>query len=333
MTKAVLVTGGAGYIGSHACKALARAGYLPVVFDDLSAGHERAVKWGPLVLGNLLDLAALDGVITRNDPVAVMHFAGCTYVGESVEDPAKYYRNNVVGTFNLLNAMRRAKIGKIVYSSSCTVYGDTGETRLDETYPVAPISPYGRTKLAAERMIADFATAYGMSYMSLRYFNAAGADPDGEIGEDHNPEPHLVPRLISAALGHEPEVRIFGTDYPTPDGTCVRDYVHVTDLAEAHIRALKRLDGDDAPTVVNLGAGRGASVRQVIDAVSCIAGSPLPVRDAPRRDGDPAFLVADIGLAKSALAWSPGLSNLAQIVRTAWSWHSNADTEKTPNCV
>ena len=331
MTKAVLVTGGAGYIGSHACKALARAGYLPGVFDDLSAGHEHAVKWGPLELGNLLDMAALDRVITRNDPVAVIHFAGCAIVGESVENPTKYYRNNVAGTLNLLNAMRRANIGKIVFSSSCTVYGDSGETRLDETHPLAPINPYGRTKLVAERMIADFAAAYGMSYMSLRYFNAAGADPDGEIGEDHDPEPHLLPRLIGAALGHEPEVRIFGTDYPTPDGTCVRDYVHVTDLAEAHIRALKRLDGDDAPTAVNLGAGRGVSVRQVIDAVSCIAGSPLPVRDASRRLGDPAYLVADIGLAKSELAWSPDLSSLTQIVRTAWSWHRNAGTEKTPN--
>ena len=330
MTKVVLVTGGAGYIGSHACKALARAGYLPLVFDDLSAGHERAVKWGPLELGNLLDMAALNGVITRNNPVAVIHFAGCTYVGESIEDPAKFYRNNVAGTLNLLNAMRCANLDKIVFSSSCTVYGDPGETPLDENHPVAPISPYGRTKLAAEHMIADFAAAYGMSYMSLRYFNAAGADPDGEIGENHDPEPHLVPRLIGAALGHEPEVRVFGTDYPTPDGTCVRDYVHVMDLAEAHIRALKRLDGDDAPTAVNLGAGRGVSVRQVIDAVSSIAGSALAVRDASRRVGDPAYLVADIGLAKSALAWSPGLSSLTQIVRTAWNWHRNADTEKNP---
>jgi UDP-arabinose 4-epimerase len=177
-------------------------------------------------------------------------------------------------------------------------------------------------------MIGDFAAAYGTSYMALRYFNAAGADPDGEIGEDHDPEPHLVPRLIRAVQGREPEVHIFGTDYPTPDGTCVRDYVHVTDLAQAHVQALKRLDGDNPPTVVNLGAGRGVSVRQVINAVSCIAGSPVPVRDAPRRDGDPAYLVAEIGLAKSALAWSPSLSSLARIVRTAWSWHGNADAEK-----
>ncbi len=318
---AVLVTGGAGYIGSHACKALAGAGYLPVAFDDLSTGHEGSVKWGPLERGSLLDGAALDGAMTRHDPVAVIHFAGCAYVGESVEEPAKYYGNNLAGTLNLLNSMRRAKVARMVFSSSCTVYGDTSETVLDETNPVAPISPYGRTKLAVEHMLDDFAVAYGMSYMALRYFNAAGADGDGEIGEDHDPEPHLIPRIIGVAQGREAEVRIYGTDYPTPDGTCVRDYVHVTDLAEAHVQALGRLDGEGAPRVVNLGAGRGVSVREVIEAVSGIAGSPVQALDAPRRDGDPAYLVAHIGLAKSALRWSPGCSSLENIVQTAWNWH------------
>ena len=264
-TARILVTGGAGYIGSHVCKTLATAGYLPVVYDNLVYGHPRAVRWGPLEQGDLLDRQRLDEVIARHRPEAVLHFAAYAYVGESVEDPDKYYRNNVAVSLTLLEAMRGHGIGKLVLSCTCATYGVPRTIPIPEHHLQAPINPYGASKLMVERMLRDFEHAYGLRSVALRYFNAAGADPDTEIGEDHDPETHLIPLVLDAALGKRPSITVFGDDYDTPDGTCIRDYIHVTDLADAHVLALEYLEDGGISTAYNLGNGRGFSVRELID--------------------------------------------------------------------
>ena len=317
----LLVTGGAGYVGAHACKALAARGYRPIVFDNLVYGHEAAVKWGPLEVGDIADRARLDAVIAEHQPQAVMHFAAFTYVGESVADPGKYYRNNVAGTLSLLEAMRDHRIGRLVFSSTAATYGMPDAVPIPETAPKAPINPYGQSKWTAEQMIADFAAAHGLRSAALRYFNAAGADPDGEIGECHDPESHLIPLAMQAVTGDGPPLTLFGDDYPTPDGTCIRDYIHVADLADAHVRALERLDRRDGADAFNLGTGSGASVRQVLDAIERVAGKPVPHSIGPRRAGDPAELVSDPAKANRELGWIPAMSDLDTIVATAWGWH------------
>jgi len=321
MSEAVLVTGGAGYIGSHACKALARAGYRPVVFDNLSRGHRAAVRWGPLVEGNLTERDKLAAALDQYRVSAVMHFAAYAYVGESVADPALYYANNFGGSMALLEAMREAGVDKIVFSSTCATYGTPAEVPILETAPQLPVNPYGETKLAIERALHWYGEAYGLRSVSLRYFNAAGADPEGEIGERHEPETHLVPLVLEAALGERQQIDIYGTDYPTPDGTAIRDYIHVQDLAEAHLRALEHLGAGRQSVALNLGTGRGCSVREVIRAAEAVIGKPIPSRVTARRPGDPPVLVADPGLAAKLLGWRAQVSDLATIVRTALAWH------------
>lgn len=319
--KNILVTGGAGYIGAHACKALAAAGYTPVAFDSLAMGHRRAVQWGPLEVGDIADRVRLDTVFERYRPEAVMHFAAFAYVGESVAEPARYYRNNVAGSLTLLEAMRDHGVGQMVFSSTCATYGLPQTPRLTEAHPQQPINPYGASKLMVERMLTDFAAAYGLRFVALRYFNAAGADPDGDIGETHDPETHLIPLAIAAARGERAALEIFGTDYPTADGTAIRDYVHVWDLAVAHVLALDYLRCGGDPTALNLGVGRGYSVREVIDAVTAAAGRAVPFREVDRRPGDPPELVAEAGQALALLGWAPRLTRLEEIVESAWRWH------------
>ena len=321
MARAVLVTGGAGYIGSHACKALAQAGYLPVALDNLSYGHEWAVQWGPLVKGDILDPAALDAVFTEYRPQAVLHFAAFAYVGESVTNPEKYYRNNVVGTLSLLEAMRRHDCKRVVFSSTCATYGVPERLPLTEDCPQRPINPYGWSKLMMEQILRDFQQAYGMSFASLRYFNAAGADMGGEIGEDHDPETHLIPLIILAAMGKRGHIEVFGTDYPTPDGTAVRDYIHVDDLADAHVLALRRLEREPGGLFINLGTEAGNSVLEVIKAVEKVSGRTVPVQYGPRRAGDPHALYADAARAREWLGWKPK-HGIEEIVASAWKWHS-----------
>ena len=320
MSNAILVTGGAGYVGSHACKALADAGYRPVVYDNLSRGHREAVRWGPLVEGDLHDTARVAGALRDHGATAVMHFAAFAYVGESVTEPETYYRNNVGGTLALLEAMRRAGVGTIVFSSTCAVYGIPERLPIVETTPKAPLNPYGETKLAIERALHWYAGAYGLCFAALRYFNAAGADPAGEIGEDHDPETHLIPRVLRAALGTGDPVEVYGTDYPTPDGTAIRDYIHVADLADAHVRALGYLGAGGENGAMNLGTGQGCSVRQVIAAVERVAGRPVPFRESARRPGDPPELVADPALARTRLGWQPRHSDLDTIIQTTLAW-------------
>ena len=321
MSRTVLVTGGAGYIGSHACKALSRAGFTPVTIDNLVYGHDWAVKWGPFIKGDILDGRLLDQVFGTFSPVSVIHFAAFAYVGESVSDPGKYYQNNVAGTISLLEAMRRNDCRNIVFSSTCATYGTPDRVPISEDHPQRPINPYGRSKFMIEQILRDFHDAYGLRYASLRYFNAAGGDPDGEIGEDHEPETHLIPLVVHAALGMRPFVEVFGNDYPTPDGTAVRDYIHVTDLAEAHVLALQHiLDGGES-VCLNLGTGQGNSVREVIRAVEEETGTEVPVREAPRRPGDPPMLVAEAARAAEQLRWKPCFTDIRSIVRTALQWH------------
>jgi len=321
MSANILVTGGAGYIGSHTCKALKAAGYNPVTFDSMVYGHEWAVKWGPLIKGDILDGEALDAVFKEYQPQAVLHFAAFAYVGESVSDPEKYYRNNVMGTLSLLSAMRRAGCRHIVFSSTCATYGVPRELPLREDHPQKPINPYGWTKLMMEQTLADFDHAYGIRNACLRYFNAAGADPDGEIGEDHDPETHLIPLVVYATQGRRGHVEIYGTDYDTRDGTCVRDYIHVTDLAQAHILALRRIQDKDESLTVNLGTGNGQTVREVIRAVEKVSGRKTPVTEGPRRPGDPPGLYARADKAYELLGWKPRLGDVETIVGTAWKWH------------
>lgn len=320
-TSNVLVTGGAGYVGSHACKALAAAGYRPVCYDSLIRGHRELVRWGPLEEGDLLDAARLDEVFARYRPASVMHFAAFAYVGESVSDPALYFRNNVQGSLTLLDAMRRHGVDRFVFSSTCAVYGIPEVVPIAETEKRRPINPYGTSKLMVEMMLEDFHRAFGLRYVALRYFNAAGADPDGEIGECHDPETHLIPLVLDAAAGRRPHVEIYGEDYDTPDGTCIRDYIHVTDLAAAHVLALKYLDRDGAGGAFNLGNAAGTSVREVIALAGEITGREVPVRHAPRREGDPPRLVADSSRIVRELGWRPAHSDIRDIVATAWAWH------------
>ena len=318
----VLVTGGAGYIGSHACKALAQAGHRPVVYDNLSRGWRDAVRWGPLEVGDVGDPAALDAAFARHRPDCVMHFAALAYVGESVVDPAAYYRTNLGGTLTLLDAMRRHGVPCLVFSSTCAIYGLPERVPMDEDTPQAPISPYGAAKQMVERVLADYAAAYGLRAIALRYFNAAGADPDGLIGERHEPESHAVPLAILAALGRRERFRVLGTDYPTPDGTAIRDYVHVDDLAAAHVTAADRLIAGGPGGAFNLGTGRGTSVLELLRAVERVAGRPVPVEFAPRRPGDAPVLVAAAGRVRTALGWRPAYDSIDAIVATAWRWHA-----------
>jgi len=315
----VLVTGGAGYIGSHACKALAAAGFTPVAYDNLSRGFAHSVKWGPLETGDLLDRTRLEAVIRHHRPEAVMHFAAFAYVGESTADPALYYRNNLVGTLTLLEAMRAEGVDRMVFSSSCTIFGASAACPIAEDAPQASISPYGATKLFAEQMLADHAAAYGLRAVAMRYFNAAGADPDGEIGEDHDPETHLIPLVLDAATSGRP-LTLNGTDYPTPDGTCIRDYVHVSDLAAAHVLAVTGLGRAPGLAAYNLGTGVGLSNLQIIEAVRRRTGLEIEVVAGPRRPGDPPVLTADPARAMRELGWKPALSDVETIIDTAWGW-------------
>lgn len=322
MTKTILVTGGAGYVGSNACKVLAAAGFSPVIFDNLSNGHDWAVKWGPLVRGDVLCPTDLDDAFVTHKPDAVMHFAALIEVGQSVKRPGDFYCTNVTGTLNVLEAMKRAGVSDIVFSSTCAVHGDVGDALITENSPIAPISPYAKTKAVVEGMLADFAASDGLNAVALRYFNASGADPDGELGEAHDPESHLIPIACQAALGQRDGMFIYGDDYATPDGTCVRDYVHVTDLADAHVKALKRLQGGQKGVeAFCLGGGVGSSVHQVLEAVKRISGVDFPVKMEARRPGDAPMLVADVGKAKTILDWTPTHSELDNIAQTAWNWH------------
>ncbi len=316
----VLVTGGAGYVGSHACKALSRAARDVVVFDSLVAGHREAVRFGPLVVGDITDLAAVRDALRSHRIDAVMHFAAFLDVGESVREPIKYYRNNLLGTLTVLEAMILESVPLFVFSSTCATYGEPQEVPIPETHVQRPINSYGESKLAVERALVHLEAAHGVRWTALRYFNAAGADPEGEIGEDHAPEIHLIPRAIEAATGGR-GLQLFGDDYPTPDGTCLRDYVHVSDLADAHVRALDRLAQGAPSTAYNLGTGRPHSVRDVIRAVERATGRAVPWSLASRRPGDPAALYAAPGRARAELDWTPRHPDLDAIVHTAWTWH------------
>jgi UDP-arabinose 4-epimerase len=319
----VLVTGGAGYIGSQTAKALAKAGHEIVVLDNLVTGHPEAVKWGPLIEGDLGDKELLEKIFKEQHIEAVLHFAASLLVGESVTDPQKYFWNNVVNTLVLLDAMKAGRVKHIVFSSSAAVYGSPEKVPIPEDHPMRPVNPYGETKLSMERAIRWYGVAYGLSGVSLRYFNAAGADLDGELGEEHDLESHLIPLVVKAALGQRPEVEIFGTDYPTPDGTAIRDYIHVTDLADAHVLALEYLAAGGATTELNLGTGEGHSVREVVAGVGKLCGGQVPAKNAPRRAGDPPVLVADPTKARELLHWQPQHSDLDTIIQSAWKWHSS----------
>jgi len=321
----VLVTGGAGYIGSHACKELARAGHVPVTIDNLVYGHRSAVRWGPFVRGDLADGPLVRRVLREHRIKAVMHFAAYAYVGESMQEPGKYFENNFCNSVTLLEAMRAEGVEILVFSSTCATYGNPRTVPIREDHPQQPVNPYGESKLFVERMLERFGAAHGLRYAALRYFNAAGADADGELGEDHDPETHLIPLVIEAAQGRRPHVSIFGTDYPTRDGTAVRDYVHVTDLARAHVSALRRLQIGGECMRLNLGTGQGHSVREVIRMVEDVGGRMVPVKEAPRRPGDPPELVAASSQAGDMLDWSPRHSDLRNIIETAWRWHARHD--------
>jgi len=316
----VLVTGGAGYIGSHAAKALQRAGHRVVVFDNLIAGHRAAAKFGALEVGDITDLAAVRHALRAHEVFAVMHFAAFLDVGESVRLPAKYYRNNVIGALTVLEAMAAESVKYFVFSSTCATYGEPVETPIAETHPQQPINSYGESKLAVERALPHFERAYGIHSTALRYFNASGADPEGEIGEDHSPEIHLIPRAIDAATGGV-GLTVFGDDYPTPDGTCLRDYIHVADLASAHLRALEALVETGKSGAYHLGTGHPHSVREVIESVQRATGRSVPWTLGPRRPGDPAVLYASAKKAQSELHWTPQYPDLDTIVGTAWAWH------------
>ncbi len=317
----ILVTGGAGYIGSHVCKQLYRRGYVPVAYDNLCSGNEEAVRWGPLERGDIRDRTRLGEIIRLYRPGAVMHFAALLDVAGSIRNPASFYENNLLGTACLLGEMRRYNIPYIVFSSTAAVYGQPESSApLSEDSLLQPINPYGNTKLASEQMIRDYACVYGMRHAVLRYFNAAGADPEGDLGTAYKKDTHLVPLLMQVAAGERPSIAIYGTDYATPDGTAIRDYIHVSDLAAAHIIALERLlDGRESFTV-NLGTNKGCSVRKVIDTARAVTGLELPAQDSPRRPGDPAMLVADASLARRLLQWQPERSDLETILATAWVW-------------
>ena len=320
----ILVTGGAGYIGSHAVLALQRSGYQVVILDNLVYGHQDIVEnllKTELVVGDTNDRTLLDNLFQTHDIAAVMHFAAYAYVGESVGDPAKYYRNNVIGTLTLLEAMRAAGINKFVFSSTCATYGVPKTIPIPEDHPQNPINPYGASKLMVERILKDFAPAYDFKSVYFRYFNAAGADPDGLLGEDHNPETHLIPLVLQTALGKRESISIFGTDYPTEDGSCVRDYIHVTDLADAHVLGLEYLLKGGDTTVFNLGNGNGFSVKEVIDTAREVTGKEIKAIECDRRPGDPPALVGGAEKAREVLGWNPQYSDLKTILSHAWQWH------------
>jgi UDP-glucose-4-epimerase GalE len=316
----ILVTGGAGYIGSHAVRLFLSRGHDVWVYDTLSAGHTAAVPAERLIVGDLAELPRLDHTLVTRRIEAVVHFAASALVGESVTNPSKYYQNNLVNSVQLLDALRRHGIGRFVFSSTCATYGIPLKVPITEDEKQVPINPYGNTKLAVEHALADYARAYSWGFAALRYFNAAGASPAGDIGEDHDPESHLIPLVLQAVLGQRPAVTIFGNDYPTPDGTCIRDYIHVDDLAEAHLLALEAL-APGKHLYYNLGTGRGYSVKEVIRAAEEVTGKPVPVRDGPRREGDPPVLVAASEKVQRELGWRPRYTDLRAVVETAWNWH------------
>jgi UDP-glucose-4-epimerase GalE len=325
----VLVTGGAGYIGSHAAQALREAGYRVTVYDNLSAGHRWAALGAPLIEGDIADVEAVRRALRDTGASAVMHFAAWLNVSDSVADPAGYYRNNVMGTLATLEAMAAESCRRFVFSSTCAVYGEPVETPISETHPTAPINAYGQTKLAIEHALPHYERAYGLRAIRLRYFNAAGADPGGELGEEHAPEIHAIPRALEAATGGA-EFKIMGDDYPTPDGTCLRDYIHVSDLADAHVRALRRLETGGAPTVYNLGTERPTSVREVVDAVERVTGRTVSKSLAPRRPGDPAVLYASARRAREELGWVAARPDIDTIVGDAWRWFQKSRDGSAP---
>jgi UDP-glucose 4-epimerase len=318
----ILVAGGAGYIGSHTCLDLFNKGFTPVVYDNLSNGHAEFVKWGPLEVGDIRDRHKLDDVFRKYDPQAVIHFAAAIEVGESVRDPGGYYDNNVSGTITLLRAAQAAGINKIVFSSTCATYGIPLSIPMDETHPQTPINPYGRSKLIVEQILKDLDLYQGFRSFTLRYFNAAGADPEGRIGEWHTPETHAIPIAFETALGRRPHFQVLGTDYDTRDGSCVRDFVHVLDLADAHSRAVEHLLGNGPSQALNLGTGHGTSVKELLEAIQNVVGRSFSIQYGPRREGDSPALVADNSLAKRTIGWSPQ-HDLQSIIGTAWNWHSN----------
>ncbi|HRW58896.1 MAG TPA: UDP-glucose 4-epimerase GalE [Chlamydiales bacterium] len=321
MNQKVLVTGGAGYIGSHVCKELHLNGMTPVVFDNFSLGHREFVKWGPYFEGDIRNLEDLDKAFKMHCPTSVIHFAASAYVGESVQNPSKYYGNNVIGSYNLLEAMRKHSVQNIIFSSSCAVYGASITNKINESHPLSPINPYGNTKKAIEMMIKDFANAYHMRYGILRYFNAAGADPDGEIGEKHLQETHLIPLLIQNALNSKEPFKIFGDSYNTEDGTAIRDFIHVKDLAIAHVNTLKYLICKDQSITLNLGSGKGFSVKEIIDRLQKQLKTNIACEIAEKREGDPPLLIADIQKAQKILLWKPSFSDIETILETACRWH------------
>jgi UDP-glucose-4-epimerase GalE len=323
-SRSILVTGGAGYIGSHCCKALHEAGYQPICFDNFSSGRREFVKWGPLIEGDVHDSDLLFHALKENKVAAVMHFAASSAVGESIVDPQKYYFNNVAGTLSLLRSMREAGCLQLVFSSTGAVYGDTGPALIREAAPKVPINPYGSSKLMIETILNDYRRAYGLNSVCLRYFNASGADLSSSIGELHDPETHLIPRALLTLQGHITDFEIFGADHPTPDGTAIRDYIHVVDLARAHILSLDMLNSGHQGGVFNLGTGRGYSVREILDAVSQETGRIVPSVVRPRRTGDPSVLVADPSAARDALRFTPQSSDISTIVKSAWAWHLKA---------
>ncbi len=316
----VLVTGGAGFIGSHTCKALRSVGFAPVAYDNLSRGNAEAARWGELVIGDLADRSLLRETLLRHRPAAVVHFAAFAYVGESTEDPLLYYRDNVGGTAELLDVVRECGVPHIVFSSSCAVYGVPPAVPITETSPLAPVNPYGTTKMICERMLGDCAAASSLTFMALRYFNAAGADPAGEIGECHVPETHVIPLLLDAAAGEAEAFTIFGDDYPSMDGTCIRDYIHVSDLADAHVCALRALLQGGESAAVNVGTGRGWSVLDLVEIARKVTGRDIPTRFGPRRRGDPPELVSNPALVHERLGWSPRYPDVAQQIAHAWAW-------------
>ncbi|RFB79843.1 UDP-glucose 4-epimerase GalE [Methylovirgula sp. 4M-Z18] len=313
----ILVTGGAGFIGSHTAKLLSASGLEPVVYDNLSTGNRNSVRWGPIVHGDILDTDRLIQTIAEYKPAAVIHFAASAYVGESAQNPAKYYRNNVTGTQSLLDACLQGGVDKLIFSSSCATYGVPAQLPIGEATEQRPINPYGQTKLIAEHMLRDYASAYGLHYVALRYFNACGADPEGELGEWHEPETHLIPRALMAAAGTIPYLEVFGNDYDTADGTCVRDYIHVSDLAQAHLLAYTHLARGGENLAVNVGTGHGSSIHEILGTISRVVGRDAPVKLNPRRAGDPPALYADPTLARSVLGFAPKYSDLDTIIRTA----------------
>ena len=321
MKRTILVTGGAGYIGSHACKALARAGHVPVAYDNLSTGWADAVKFGPFEQGDILDRARLDAILAQHRPDAVMHFAAASDVGEASRDPGKYWRNNVMGSLTLVEAMLARDIRQMVFSSTCAVYGDACGATLDEDSPVAPLNAYGASKHAIEVMLQEFGQSHGLRAIVFRYFNVAGADPEAEVGEFHRPETHLVPLLLDAILGRRPALTVYGTDYPTPDGTCIRDYVHVSDLVDAHVAGLERLLGGGESRLYNLGTGHGFSVREVAEAARTVTNRDIPLVEGERRPGDAVRLVSGSRRASDELGWEPERSTMPQMIDDAWRWH------------